>query len=357
MNPNSASGDPSTSKSPRRGISKKRRILFGVFIAGFICFFSLAAAESVLRLIHFTFKLYPTTIEFGFPDAKSLESGFKDDHDLIYVPKNYDDKLTSARLTRPELICMGCSCTEYSNYPDLVSQLFEQKYPSRKLSVLNAGTAGWSTYQGAVQLKRDIVPLHPKAVTIYYGWNDHWMGIGIEDKMAARLRRAGKLRLDRSRLYQLFTKAYFGLMHKTHEESPNRVSEDDFRANLTTMVRTARQDGIIPILLTAPTPYEEGAEPEYLKVRHIRNIDELLPTHRRYEDIVRQVAKSEKAPLCDLAQYFDDLRKEQEIYRFFKADGIHLSEAGSHKIAELILQCLEDDKITDKLAPGQTGKS
>jgi hypothetical protein len=45
---------------------------------------------------------------------------------------------------------------------------------------------GYTTYQGLRQLERDVATLHPVIATFYYGWNDHWIGFGIEDRDVAR---------------------------------------------------------------------------------------------------------------------------------------------------------------------------
>jgi hypothetical protein len=38
---------------------------------------------------------------------------------------------------------------------------------------------GWASEQGLRQFRRDVLPLHPRVVmTIYYGWNDHWIAFG-----------------------------------------------------------------------------------------------------------------------------------------------------------------------------------
>ena len=95
--------------------------------------------------------------------------------------------------------------------------------------------AGWSSHQGRRQLERDALALGPKVVSFYYGWNDHWIGFGIEDKDVARIKRGLASRWQWLRTAQLLTKARVALggMEAAY---PNRVSLEDFRASVRAQV-------------------------------------------------------------------------------------------------------------------------
>ena len=90
---------------------------------------------------------------------------------------------------------------------------------------------------------RDVLPLKPRVVTLYFGWNDHWTGYGIEDKDVPRLAELRWPVIERLRIGQLLLKSRVARA-LGDEERPNRVSEDDFRANLTAMVRASRAAGV-----------------------------------------------------------------------------------------------------------------
>ena len=149
--------------------------------------------------------------------------------------------------------------------------------------------AGWSSYQGRRQLERDVAPLRPRVVTLYFGWNDHWIGFGIEDKNVARVKAVFSSRWSRLRLVQLATKATVALGSRD-TAYPNRVSLADFGANLRAMVRQARSRGIRPVLVTAASAHVAGEEPEQLTERWLRDLSELVPLHRSYVAAVRAVA-------------------------------------------------------------------
>jgi lysophospholipase L1-like esterase len=68
-------------------------------------------------------------------------------------------------------------------------------------------TSGWSSWQGLQALRRDIAGLRPSVLTIYFGWNDHWVGFGVEDDEVAEITQS-RLRLlpMQSRAAQLLLK-------------------------------------------------------------------------------------------------------------------------------------------------------
>ncbi|MCL5270350.1 MAG: hypothetical protein M1457_07340, partial [bacterium] len=139
-----------------------------------------------MRLAHFKWRLYPERIEFGYPTPSEIRHDFVADRDLLWVTKDYAANRSWMRKYRPEVVFMGCSCTEYSEYPDLVMKRIDARL-GKYVDYINMAVAGWSTAQGLVQLRRDILPCKPRVVTIYYGWNDHWIGFGITDREAVRI--------------------------------------------------------------------------------------------------------------------------------------------------------------------------
>lgn len=320
-----------------------------VAVAGTVL--SLLLAEIGLRAVGFSYPLYPEKIEFGWPTPEQIESYLRAERELFWVSKDYFRDLDIARRTRPSVVFMGCSCTQWGRYDEILARMVPRAFPQRELSYANLGVAGWTTHQGLLQLKRDVLGIKPKVVTIFYGWNDHWIGFGVEDKGVTKLNSSSilfRIRTE-SRLAQLVTKSFIGAFKLKGQEPPVRVSAADFKGNLTEMVRLSRENGIIPVLLTAPSSHEKGSEPEYLTRRHLRNLDDLIPLHQQYVSIVREVAKAENVILCDLAAAFEKLPREDVRSRYFLEDGIHLRPEGSVKLAELLFRCFEQAELFDKI--------
>ena len=319
---------------------KNRNTFYTILLALASFALALAIGEIGLRAINFEFRLFPTRIEFGWPDPVTLANDYQADQDLLWVPETYYASIKQLRDTSPKLVFMGDSCTAWGLYDKLFGQLISGRNPGRELSYINTAVAGWSTYQGLRQFERDILPLAPEVITIYFGWNDHWASFGVEDKAVGQFnkdRSQSAIALGELRLIQLFN--FFAIklyQDEKQQRRPERVAPTDFAANLHEIVRIARSNNIQPVLITAPTAHTVGDEPEYLAERWLNNLDELVPLHRRYAEIVRQVASDEEVHIIDLLAAFDRLPQQEVKDIYFETDGIHLTGEG-HKVIALIL--------------------
>ena len=331
-------------RKPSTGRFKGLAINLAVAIASIV--FLLAVVEVALRLSGFRYFLYPEDIEFGKPDPQLLRVGFEEDNDVFWVTPGYTEKLEGLRAERPGVLFLGDSCTHLGHYDDELARLVAEKHGAA-LSYGNLGVAGWSSFQGRRQLERDVLPLEPKVVTIYYGWNDHWIGFGIEDKNVALVKRVFSGPLSGFRVVQLATKAAVAIGAR-ETAYPNRVSLPDFEDNLTSMVRQARAAGIRPMLITAATSHTRGQEPKELAQRWLRDLSELVPLHQSYVAAVREVAQAEDAMLCDAAARFAALTPS-EIASSFLADGIHLTAQGDRRLATMLYECFEREGLIDLL--------
>lgn len=318
----------------------KRQAIYTVLLALTSFALALTIGEFALRAIDFEFRLFPARIEFGWPDPVRLENDYQADQYLLWVPKDYYTSMQTLRSSKPKLVFMGDSCTAWGLYDKLFNQLIDGRNPEHEFSYVNTAVAGWSSYQGLQQFKRDIIPLAPKVATVYFGWNDHWASFGVEDKAVGQFnndRSAPAFALAELRLIQLFN--FFAIklyQDQQQQRRPARVSPTDFSANLREIVRLARENNIIPVLITAPTAHALGTEPEYLAERWLNDLDELVPLHRRYAEIVRQVARDEEVHFIDLLAAFDRLPPDEVKNSYFEADGIHPTGEG-HKVIALIL--------------------
>ena len=303
--------------------------------------------EIGLRLFGSEFVLTPPQVEFGAPHPVQMGREFIVDEDLLWVPRGYADRVATAVDWHPSIVFMGDSCTQSGRYGGALRSIIKTRDSSAVFPFMAVGVEGWSSWSGLRQLQRDVLPMKPKAITMYFGWNDHWEHFGLQDKDAARfLKESSDLRI-----VELADRAVFALMRLFAEPSPYRVSLADFRANLRGMVRTARDHDVVPILLTAPTSHRRGREPAYLAQRWLKNLDDLVPLHQRYVQAVRDVAAEEEAPLVDLYREFDQL-SEQELAQLFMEDGVHLTPDGDRKIAELIDRGLELTGLYGRIVGG-----
>jgi len=334
-----------TAADSTQNTAPRATVRLGVIVSLVSLIVTLGVVELALRLGGFSYRLYPEKIEFGWPNPTAMANYYLPDEELLWVPKDYQDRVAALKQSPPTVLFMGDSCTEFGTYDTFFATHAAAaglpEFTSAKL-----GVGGWSSFQGLQQMRRDISAIAPKVVTIYYGWNDHWIGFGIQDKEIARLRSPAFTLLEHSRFAQLVTKAALSRGVKG-QEVPLRVALPDFRSNLEGMVQIARQAGITPVLLTAPSSHRMGQEPEYLKKRHIKDLTQLVPLHQQYVDVVREVAIKTGAPLCDLATDFAAL-PQPDIDKYFNKDGIHLTKGpgeGYDKLAAFLADCFKQRGI------------
>ena len=305
-----------------------------------------AVAEGGLRAAGFEFQLYPTKVQFGWPDPGAMQELYELDETRLWVPKDYAERVAAAVADPPAHVFMGCSCTEFGRYDGAFEEALRSAAPDSAYRFTNLGVGGWTTYQGLQQMREDVVRIKPKIATIYFGWNDHWSTFGIEDKDISAYSMDHSRVLtwlsERMRVAQLVNQVLFEKRFQGSQaplSSQARVALDDFRANLEGMVALARENGITPVLLTAPTSHQPGDEPVYVTLRWLENKDDLVPLHRAYVDVVREVAATTGVHIVDLFEEFAALDRET-LDASFQDDGVHLTDAGNERLGRLLYESL-----------------
>jgi lysophospholipase L1-like esterase len=292
-------------------------------------------AEAALRLGRFHYQPFPE-VQFGWPEPQVIVNDFRPDSDLQWVTRDYYQRLDDARRTHPAVIFLGDSCVEFSHYPRLAMDRVRAADPAigsaTKLSV-----PGWSTEQGRRQFDRDVASLRPKVVVIEFGWNDHWDALGPPDRDAQRSA-AAVWAAEHFRIYQAYAKASDGLAARQHPEPSRRVPLAEYRENLETIVRHARDIGARVVLVTAPSAHQAGHEPSYLQVRHLKHLTTLVPLHASYVQATRDVAVATGAGLCDAAAAANEMGERRRT--LFRHDGIHFTDAGDRFMAATISPCM-----------------
>ncbi len=300
---------------------KIKKLIQGSFLLIVSIILTFAALEAMLYVVGEGLSIYPERVQFGFPNPASLAPEYESDPDLIWVPAEYERRLA---VQVPFIVFMGDSCIQISDIPArFASQM--------NVSFINAGVVGYTSYQGLIQLVRDIAPLKPKIITFYYRWNDHWQGFGMSDRQVVSMIHQP---LAKYRLGQLILKAV------SKRSDTLRVPIDEFKENLQNMICYTRSRNITPVLITAPTTHREGYEPEYLSERWMSNLSQLVSIHNEYADAVRSVAASTVTVLCDAKAEFEKLSFEKRASLMLE-DGIHFTPAGNQYMVNLLESCLE----------------
>jgi lysophospholipase L1-like esterase len=296
---------------------------------------ALLVVEIALRVTGFEYRPFPV-VQFGWPDPKAMVQGYRSDPDLLWVTKTYDQTIAAGRREAPTIVFMGDSCTEFGTYPSKTLAILSRERPQLKRGI-KVGVGGWSAVQGSWQLDRDVLPMHPHIVTIYYGWNDHWIALGPPDSEVRRNRILTWLS-DRLRIVQLLAKVRAGLGGPIASR-PNRVDLATYESTLVNMVQRVHAISAQAVLITAGENHVAGHEPEYLKLRHLRHLEDLIPVHQAYVEATRRAAASSGAILCDAAAHFAAIPDQRRS--FFRRDGIHLTDQGDRELARLVATCIE----------------
>lgn len=299
---------------------------------------ALVGVEVVLRAIGFKYQLRINVIRNSAPNPDTILDHFEVDPDLLWVRGDYGRILDAAFTERPPIVFMGDSCTHLGRYHDYLMAAVSDRV-GRRVDYANLASAGWTSVQGLVQMKRDVARIRPRVATLYYGWNDHWLSIGVEDREALRIGGMSVFGFQQLRLDQLLLKAFVAAQAK--DPRPVRVPIDTFRETLVELTEAAEDIGVLPVLLTAPSSHVAGAEPEYLGERWVADLRELVPMHQRYVQVVRDVARAQNVPLCDLAADLERIPIERRR-QIFQEDGIHLQDAGDRALAVALYRCFED---------------
>ncbi len=322
-----------------------RSLVLGVVTVIGASLIALAGVELFLLVTDFHYELRVHIIESTAPESDQFQRAFIIDTYLIWVDRGYYRRLSQGQNRKIDIAFMGDSCTQFGKYPEFLSLLIHDE-SNREVGVIKLGVAGWTTHQGLNQVMRDVAPLEPEVITVFFGWNDHWLSIGLNDKQVEHINGSMLGRVQRLRLGQLITKAYVAFAREK-EDPVVRVREEDFYENLTGIVEQARSMGAVPVLITAPSAHQKGNEPSYLAGRWISDLSKLVPTHQRYVDIVRKVAQERSVALCDAAREFQSLPKTDGQNGYFRADGIHLTEEGDKRLAEMLFDCLENNGLLE----------
>lgn len=171
-----------------------------------------------------------------------------------------------------------------------------------------AAVSGETTRQALERFPNDVQPIRPHVITIQFGLNDcnRW---------------------------------------QTDEGLP-RVSELAFEANLLEMISRARTFGATQVILLTSHPtlrttvFDDGATYE--------------DSRRRYNELVRAVARRAEARLLDIEADFARLEDHLPELLLEAPDVLHLSAAGHAVYADLLEPVLRDALLAAKRIAGES---
>ncbi|MDD4872655.1 MAG: SGNH/GDSL hydrolase family protein [Kiritimatiellae bacterium] len=243
------------------------------------------------------------------------------------------------------VICMGDSCTGQGMPP--YSSIMHEMLTNSPLTEhvwesFNMAVHGYSTAQGLRLFQKQGKALKPDVVTLYYGWNDHWLGGRLPD--SKRMVTIGSHSFEVT-LFNILNKKRFGQFLLSTFSSNRPLPKDDtsgfrvppgeYHQTLETFIAEIRAINAIPILLTAPRA--ETLTGLLVTNGQARSLEETIKAHDLYIEITREIAREHNVVLLDLAAIFSG----KDSAGYFQDDGIHLKGSGRKKIAEELYRTLE----------------
>jgi len=205
--------------------------------------------------------------------------------------------------TKPAIILFGDSTTAPRGPLNIFGKLLAEELPKAgiHLEVVNAGVGSNTAALARARFETDVLAKNPAVVTLFFGINDSaidiWQG-GTEP----------------------------------------RIPIAQFEENLRYMVRTLKERGAKPILMT-PNPMAWTAE-----LRRLYGKPPYLPdqpdgfniTLEQYVPVIRTIAETENVPLVDVYRIFKDY-SQQHPERPLLLDGMHPNDWGHRLIADQLL--------------------
>jgi len=234
------------------------------------------------------------------------------------------------------IICMGDSVTAQGEpgYAQLLHDRLNANPPTTNgWEAFNMAVYGYSAMQGLRVFQLEASRLAPDFVTIYYGWNDHWLELQTDRaRMAVKMNPwVGRVynRLKEKRIVMLLAhlaNRQRGVDTKARERAGFRVPPEEYVEVLREFIDEVRAVGAQPILITAarrdvfPTKDKHPEESRKLSFNEV---------HDQYVELTRQVAREQNVELLDLHA----LWQAPEHDPLFMRDGIHFQQPGLEKIA------------------------
>ncbi len=233
------------------------------------------------------------------------------------------------------VICYGDSNTEGPPkavpWPSRLQGVLDKETVSGsgplKYEVLNAGCAGYSSYQGLKRFQQEVETYTPDLVLVSFGWNDIAFAMGRPDN-SFEAPPGAIVFLQRLLLnfkFYLCLKHYLSergaVQSDTTVSSVHRVSVEEYTDNLNGFVETGRKHGTRVVILTRP---------------HRMSVEEMLkaPLWRcrvpEYNEAIRAFAGKNSVFVIDVQEYFES--HHPDLF----SDGCHFLEQGHMEMAKML---------------------
>jgi lysophospholipase L1-like esterase len=246
-------------------------------------------------------------------------------------------------------------------WPHLVAQHLQRTYPQSKVDYVNAGVPGYTVASSTRNLQHRVSSLSPDVIVIYHATNNlsgelrelaAHTGLTTDAKVQTQFW-LGEYSLlwylaeKNLRIWMAQQKATANIDRL--EVDPATLG-DEFRRDLTILVRDAQRHAKVVAIATFSTQLREHQTPEQqldasasaLYYAPFVTPSTLIKSYRRYNDIIREVAKATGATLIEGE---DDIPGDRAHFN----DTVHFTTLGSRAMATRVGNVLAGDPGTGAL--------
>jgi len=237
---------------------------------------------------------------------------------------------------------------DWSN--ELQKLLEPRNSPDLRYEVINAGVAGYSSYQGLQRFMQEVDTYQPDLIFVSFGWNDLSQALDKPDKHYQQKSEAMVFILRiliRYRTYQAIQHYVQAprLKELAKTEIPPRVSLEDYMDNMRSFAELGREKGVAVVFLSRPYKYSTE---EILKNSSWRKRVPLY--NRALEEFARQQG-----------EYFIDVQRHYEFETekgLFSDESHFYTEEGMAEMGRFLLRELESQGLLGEgsKSPGGEGQ-
>ncbi len=238
------------------------------------------------------------------------------------------------------------------HYPIVLQRLLQDKYPSKKIEVINLGNQAYATTHMLTLLVFDVISWNPDLVVVCENNNDRtypWPGFQFDysNKYATPYYTDNLFNKNYTTINALFRWSSFywfikekwdnifnkpqiyAMRTKTYGNEPPQRDQDIFHRNLLNFFFIANHWDISVLYASqALNPNEKTSDYIEVKEDYVRPLDsEQILHHKIYNRIIKQVAESTQS-------YFVDNDSSLAGDPMYFIDAIHYNLAGTKKIAK-----------------------
>ena len=230
------------------------------------------------------------------------------------------------------ILCYGDSNTDGPNekgWTGNLQRLLSERYDASgiKIEVLNAGVAGYSSYQGLMRFKSQVEIFEPDLVTVSFGYNDIAPALGVPDRefrLPPALLVGAQRQLLRYRFYRVAEKIVRGFADEPPPAIGPRVPLEDYLENLESFLDVGEAHDVDVVLMTRPhlMPRAELAKVD-------TNWRGQIPLYNRS---LLELSERLDTPAIDVQDYFE------RNYPDHFYDDCHFTLEGHERMAEMLVE-------------------